>query len=1673
MNEHADTAMRQGRHCHASGDLAGALVCYEQAQLAAPDDPAPQLARGVVLHELERFAEAVACYDALLQQFPRLGEGWHNRGNSLLAMGNYAEAVASYERAVSLIPDDLDALVASGTALERLGCRAAAMARYRAVLGRDPKCAEAHWNLALALLAEGEYLAGWREFVWRWRKKGYTSTWRNFPQPLWDGGALDAGKTILLHAEQAYGDTLQFVRYVPLVARAGGRVILECPAPLVTLLAEVAGVAQVVASGQPLPHFDCHLPLMSLPGIFQTTVATIPREIPYLRVPVERRDRWRRLVVADQSFKVGLVWEGRRWPDPFRSCRLDDLAPLAAISGITCYSLQIGSGQEQAAAPPDGLRLVDLTADIHDFADTAAVISNLDLVVSIDTAVAHLAGGLGKPVFLLAPFAPDWRWCSDDQRCAWYPSMTLFRQERLGSWREPVLQLQKAVRRQMAAVGSARQIALPDPPAVPQLPLRIYCYRADVDYLLTPANRYPNIPLVPLADALANGHPGLVPVSAPDEADFIVFPEYLDALLDNVGVAGTRQFIRGLPCFAAAERKHIFFTNHDNAVPFGLEAVFFQVSINRHDHDPYAVAVPYPAQWISERTPEFDLEKMRYLVSFNGNIASSLLRAELVLAVLKEPRLSVYADPVPGFHCHLSFEQQVERKARYLQTLNESLLVLCPRGEGLNSIRFFETLATGRIPVLVSDSCLLPFEDAIDYAGCSLRIAEADIPRAGTLIADWIAATGAERLLAMCRAARAAWERHFTAEQVLEQILSHLRRVLLTCRQSQAAAPTLSAAAQDLCAEEKDRAISLHERGELAAAGLLYDRLLAGFPDDAELYYLRGTLDLQLGNLTNAIVHLERAVRLQPEKAAYTMHLAIALQEHHRYDEAEQLLQALVRRHPAESDAWINLGVVLQVKGRLEESLTCFRRAESLAPNDPRAPQNAAAVYQAMGRFDDAERFLNRALILKPDYGTARWNLALLRLLQGDYPAGFADFAARFSKTNPVPQRHGSVPEWDGKPTPLPLLVWDEQGYGDAIQCCRYLPLVRKMVGRLFVECQTPALVDLLRTVAGVDGVYARGDVLPAFALQVPIMSLPGLFGTSLATVPADVPYLFAPAPAIARWQERLPAGASRIGLVWRGNPMHDNDANRSSSLLAFCPLITSSPATVFVSLQLQPTLDESRLLQELGVADPTVEIRSFSDTAALVMALDLVITVDTAVAHLAGALGKAVWLLLPQIPDWRWGVVGEFSPWYPTIRLFRQVTRGDWHTVVADVQRALAGLGLQGAPHRSVEDLLARAEAFREREAWADALGCYEAILAETPDSCAALLGAGGVLNFLNRHVDAARVYRQLLAIEPDNVSAHVNLGMSLLAAGELRLGWHELEWRLERVRGQLPPIPLLTENDVLAQRLAGKTVLLHTEQGYGDTLQFVRYASLLATEGARVVVSAQPEFGTLLQSCPGVSQVVPHGELLPAADYQAAMQSLPLVFATDLVTIPAAVPYLFPDPVRRRSWNARLAETPGLKVGLFWHGRQLGKSGYHRSIPGELLQPLTEVRQVTLFSLQIGEEQGQLSTVGLPIVDLGGEITDFSDTAAIIAELDLVISIDTSVAHLAGALGVPVWTLLLYAADWRWLTDRDDSPWYPTMRLFRQEAPGAWQGVINRVVQALQEKCRMLDMAADGVDT
>jgi tetratricopeptide (TPR) repeat protein/glycosyltransferase involved in cell wall biosynthesis len=1003
---------------------------------------------------------------------------------------------------------------------------------------------------------------------------------------------------------------------------------------------------------------------------------------------------------------------------------------------------------------------------------------------------------------------------------------------------------------------------------------------------------------------------------------------------------------------------------------------------------------------------------------------------------------------------------------------------------------------------------------------------------------------------------------------------------------------------------------ALRELGHYEEAIACFQTLLEQNIQTADVYNSLGNALQGNGRYTQAIAAYQTARQLNPHDPAIDNNLGAALDASGDWDSAAAAYRRALSLRPDYADAYYNLGNTLRSLERLDEAVVCYQKSLALNPHQVLTENNLGLVLHDLGRLDEAMAAFQRAIAQTPNYADAHLNLGLSLLMAGDLRTGFEEYEWRWRVQGPgfKPPRLFEQPCWDGSSlTGQTILLYAEQGFGDTIQFIRYAPLVAQQGGRVIVECQ-PALAQLLQTCSGIDQIIPAGSELPNFQVHASLMSLPRIFGTTLARVPATVPYLAPLAPPAPLKNSHLPF---RVGLVWAGSATHGNDRHRSCPFTQFQAICTID-GVQFYSLQVG---DRAADLEQLGdrpisVIDLSSQLTDFAATAAVIAQLDLVITVDTAVAHLAGALGRPTWVMLAFDPDWRWMLHREDSPWYPTMRLFRQPAIGDWSSVIARIQTELSvwmstrlspaksplptaptvtppssallqtlalvehqlNAGQLMAAEQSCQDLIQQfsphpdslkmmgliayrckrtaeaiayfqqslelapddvtlyvnlanaylrqgkaskaiplyrqaahrsgnptvynnlgvalkaenryaeaiayyqqaldqhpnyadthynlANALRDQSRLEQAIHHYRRAVTIRPDYGDAWNNLGNVLKDQNQLEEAIACYRRAIELNPDHASAHHNLGYALLLLGNLREGFTEYEWRWQ-VKGFKSPRDC-PQPQWDGSTLNGKAILLHTEQGFGDTIQFIRYARQVEEQGGIVIVECRKPLVRLLQGAPGVTHVIARGQPLPTFEVHSSLMSLPHILQTTLETVPSPIPYLTPSVQMRDPVQRAFRRATGLKVGIAWAGSPTHRNNVNRSCSFAYFWALLRMPGICFFSLQKGDctaDISQFCDAHWPLNDLNPYLDDFADTAAAIAHLDLVITVDTSVGHLAGALGKPVWILLPYAPDWRWMLNRSDSPWYPTARLFRQPSPGDWTTVFAQVKDALTQ--------------
>ncbi len=865
---------------------------------------------------------------------------------------------------------------------------------------------------------------------------------------------------------------------------------------------------------------------------------------------------------------------------------------------------------------------------------------------------------------------------------------------------------------------------------------------------------------------------------------------------------------------------------------------------------------------------------------------------------------------------------------------------------------------------------------------------------------------------------------------------------------------------------------------------------LALKPDYPQALHNFGLAMVGLGRSGEAAELFARAARLRPDDQSDLRQLGRALSRSDRSQEAESVTRTALAANPEDPEVWNDLGVALISQGRLEEGIAACREALSRDPDYGNALSNLAAALHDQGRFAEARAFAERAVQrqptdagsrnnlgaillalgrteaaaeafraaigLSPDFAPCHYNLATALLASGQWREGWREYEWRWKGgVKGLTPRRLETPLWDGAdPAGQTIFLHGEQGHGDILQFARYASILAGRGARVILEVYPP-LKRVMATLSGGVRVIGSDEPPPACDWHLPLMSLPLHLGTDPSQLPMTAPYLAPPRDAVEAWRRRLPPlPGLKVGLVWAGgSPSQElraklTDRRRSLALTSLLPLL-KIPGVSFVSLQMG---DPARQIEEVPAGlkpfDPMAQVADFADTAALIANLDLIISVDTAVAHLAGAMGQPVWVLSRFDACWRWLQNRIDTPWYPTMRLFRQNEPGNWTGVVQEAAALLAsiagkiaqapappsaawtelfaqavehhragrlddaealyqqalrdGEASSGRPeilsnlgvlYRQQDDLEKAVACFREAVALrgdyaeahsnlglalqdqglaAAALACHRNALVLQPTHARGWSNLGVLLQERREIQPAIHAYRRAIALEPKLPGAHYNLAQALLLKGDFREGWKEHEWLWQGGVEHLPQRSFRRPR-WNGEDLRDRTILLHAEQGLGDTLQFIRYASAFAGLGAKVIVEAHAPLVGLLASVSGVGQVIACGQSLPDFDWHLPLMAAPHALGTTLDSIPNTVPYLGVGPDLCTKWRSVLGESPDPKVGLVWAGNsRLGdRRGMaldtRRSIPLAELAPLLALPGIRFVSLQTGPTRDQL--MDLPV--------------------------------------------------------------------------------------------------------
>jgi tetratricopeptide (TPR) repeat protein len=1627
-----ETETRLGNMLLDQGRAEEAAAYYRRALSAQPEFPEAHNNLGAALEEQGELDAAVECYHTSLKLKPDFAKARYNLGIARFRQGRHDEAVEHFHKALALQPGYREAHNNLGCVLLQQGRLDAAIETLRRAVELQPQIAESHHNLSLALLAAGQLAEGWVEHEWRWKTEQMLADQRGFSQPQWRGEPA-AGKVLLIHAEQGFGDTLHFCRYAPLAAARGLRVHLEVPAPLVRLLRSLSGIERVIPAGEPLGAFDLHCPMLSLPLAFGTTLATIPAAPAYLSADPAQAAAWRNRLsaIAGSAKRIGLVWAGNPRPhqravaeiDRRRSMPPAHLAPLRNLPGCHFFSLQKDHGGLA------DLPMTDFMAEMNDFADTAALIVNLDLVISVDTAVSHLAAALGKPVWLLDRFDACWRWLRDRRDSPWYPSLRIYRQPAPGDWDSVVAEIRRDLLAHApqpnlratleTAVQHHRAGRLAEAEALYREVLTHQPRHADSLHLLgviaDQTGRHEEaVSAIRAAIAINPGEAvyhynlgiALTDQGKTSEAmacyqrAIDLNPDYAEAH-NNLGLA-----LRGVGRLEEALARHQWaialrpgdakaYNNLgitlrelgrlDEAVAAYRQALALQpdypdalnnIGIGLKDQGHLAEALVHCRRAVAQR-PDF--------AESHYNLGTTLLTAGELPEGWREFEWRWQTAQLVGAHPPFTQPQWRGEPAS-----GQTLLIHAEQGYG-DAVQFcrYATLAAERgvhVYILVHAPLVrlmrrLPGVAGVLTYGDKLPHFDWHCPMLSLPLAFGTDLTNipASPYLSAEPADIETWRIRLAALPP-----AGLRVGLVWSGNPRLLMPA-AAAVNRRRSMPPEQLAPLYTRPDIQFFSLQKD---AAPPENAPLIDLMAAVE-DFADTAALITHLDLVISVDTAVA----HVAAALGKPvwllDRFDACWRWLRGRtdspwypslrLYRQPAPGD-WD--AVVASVARDLAEQRPA-RTAPASA--EPEALYLHGIALGKAGQPENAAEYYRRAIALRPDFAEAHHNLGAALMALGRAEDAIPCYHAALAIHADFPEAHSNL--------------------GTALL----------QIGKL-----EPAIACFRQAITQRPSFAAAQNNLGAALRRA------GALEDALAHIHA----------ALAL-QPEFPEAHSNLGATLRELGRFEEAFSAYHAALTFHP-------------------ENAELLCGLGIALAKLE------------------RFDEAVACYRAALARR-----DDFPDAHQNLATALRQVRPpnldeAIAHYRQALalRENFAEVHTNLGTALWERGETDAAiicHRRALELRPDfADAYNnlgaaliENGQLDDAEACYHRALALNPEFQQVHNNLGLVLRQKGQVKQGLVHYRQALKLNPGDADARVNLAMALLADGDLAAGWREYEWRLKKPH-RITSIRPFTQPQWQGEPGGGRTLLIHPEQGYGDTLQFCRYAPRAAARGFRVVLEVQKPLARLMRSLAGVAQVVARGEDLPPFDVHSPIMSLPLAFGTTLATIPSDPSYLHADAEQAAAWRARLdaMDNARPRVGLVWAGNPRLNSpratavDRRRSMPPEQLAPLLRLSGLHFVSLQ---KDGPVME-GAVLSNFMHEMEDFADTAALIANLDLVISVDTAVAHLAASLGKPVWLLDRFDACWRWLRGRRDSPWYPTLRLYRQPRAGDWESVIAAVAADLR---------------
>jgi predicted O-linked N-acetylglucosamine transferase (SPINDLY family) len=1578
----------------ARGRHAEAQAAYDRALALKPGHLEATNNLGTLHQELRRPAEAQACYRAVLASRPEHVNALNNLGTLLKEAGRCDEAVTLYRRVLEIDPAFHRSWNSLGQLAKERGDHEEATRCYRRSLELSPGNADTLYNIALADLLFGHLKRGFAGYEIRYHPRSQNKSAPRPPAlgcPMWQGEPL-AGKHIAIVREQGLGDQLQFCRYAALLRDAGAEVTLIVDGPLVALMRSLDGPTRVIAPGEMHAHrYDYWAFQLSLPHRLGTDTGSIPAKVPYLHAPADKATAWHTRLARPPGVRatVGLVWGGNKdhANNRNRSARLETIAPLLELPGLRFVSLQKGEPAEELRASRWRDRVLDLDAELNDYTDTAAAMEAIDLLISVDTSVVHLAGAMDKPCWVMVAHGPDWRWLREGESTAWYPSLSLIRQQSPQDWDGVV-----ATIRERLATWSPARAPEPVQPLLHQAMAALNAGQdstAEVlcrDALARDERAIDGWHLLALAckrqqrfgDALAAFERALALAQEPG---------FRAVILANRG--NTEQAAGDLEAAVRSYRSSIELAPREANTWCALgQALAAQ---GRHDEA--------EAAWrdgLSQgAAPAGLLNLLAAAAQRKGHSdeAESLFRQSLQHAASAPTEYNLanlyndagrHADAIAHYRAALVIDP-------HYTLAQTSLLRALQAAADFAGAREATAQVLAAVDAGSEDPLAGPAQPVFPFAYLALPATRAQQRRCAR---QWVARQYAG---ALARAPQMRYapapardpqdhrlrigylssdlHAHATAYLMAEVFERHDRQrvevIAYSCGPDDGS-PMRSRLVRSVdrfveCASLglEDLARRIHADGIDILVDLKgYTRdtrsgVLALRPAPVQVNFLGypGTL----GNAFADYVLGDPIVTPLEHAADYDERIA---QLPHCYQPNDR--QRAVGPAPTRSEAGLPDGAVV---------LACFNYSYKITE----------AVFDRWCRI--LARVPNSVLWLLRSNPLAEANLKREMQSRGLDPARLL-----FAPELPLAAHLGRLQLAD--------LVLDTEPYNAHTTCSDALWV-------------------------GVPVLTRTGDTFPS-RVATSLLQAAGVPELATATAEAYVEL----AVALATRPNRLAALRQRLQSQRLSMPLFDSaawtrDLENLFERMAWRQRQGLAPAALSAMPAAWPasSIERAFALYQAGGTD------------------------EEAIAYARAALREE-----PQRPD-GWTLLGI---------LFKRAGRLD--DAEAAYRRALEIAPAYPDAWNNLGNLR------RDREDREGSLAAYREAVRLNLGNAETVHNLGVALEHFGLWDDALAAFDATVQADPKHVDGHWNRALGLLLHGRFREGFADYEWRFKR--GQ--PGPRECEQPVWDGTLQpGRTLLVWAEQGFGDAMQFLRFlpeAKRRAGADCRVVVEVLGEMMGLVARMPGVDAVAQRGAAPIAFDTHVALMSLPHVLDIADDALPTLVPYVHADAAACNRWRERLVahgwqRERELAVGWVWAGNPNVKNDAQRSPRFAPFAPWLRLPGLRWFALQKGDGRRDLAEhAPLPshFIDLDAEIKTFDDTAAVIAELDLVITSDTSVAHLAGAMGKPVFVTLPWHHDWRWGLDEHRSAWYPSAQLFRQSTRGDWAGVRDAVAAALGQFVR-----------